>query len=42
MLYQGKIITSGTPDEIRNSIDPVVYQFINGLSTGPITDTTAR
>lgn len=38
MLYQGKIIAYGTPDEIRSSTDPVVHQFINGLSTGPITE----
>jgi len=38
MLYQGKIITSGLPEEIRNTTDPVVHQFINGLSSGPITD----
>ena len=38
MLYQGKIIACGSPDEIRNTDDPVVHQFINGLSTGPITE----
>lgn len=37
MLYQGKIICDGTADQIRNSDDPVVRQFINGSSTGPIT-----
>jgi len=39
MLYQGKIIAEGTPEEIQNSIHPVVYQFVNGLSQGPITET---
>ena len=38
MLYEGKIIACGSPEEIRNSTDPVVHQFINGLSTGPITE----
>ena len=38
MLYQGKIIAEGSPDEIRNSLDPVVKQFINGDAVGPITD----
>lgn len=38
MMYQGKIIKVGTPDEIRNSRDPVVRQFITGSATGPITD----
>lgn len=38
MLYQGKIIACGSPEEINNTADPVVHQFINGLSTGPITE----
>jgi phospholipid/cholesterol/gamma-HCH transport system ATP-binding protein len=37
MLYQGKIIEIGTPDEIRNSTNPVVHQFVEGLGVGPIT-----
>lgn len=37
MLYQGRVICGGTPDQIKNSDDPVVRQFINGSSTGPIT-----
>ena len=28
----------GTPDEIRNSTDPVIQQFITGSAHGPITD----
>ena len=36
MLYQGKVQFDGSPDEIRNSDDPVVQQFINGNATGPI------
>jgi len=36
MLYQGKIIEVGTPEEIRNSANPVVQQFIEGRSEGPI------
>lgn len=38
MLYQGKIVQQGTPEEIQNTGNPVVYQFINGLAEGPITD----
>jgi phospholipid/cholesterol/gamma-HCH transport system ATP-binding protein len=38
MLYNGKIIISGTPDEIKGSKDPVVRQFITGASKGPITE----
>jgi phospholipid/cholesterol/gamma-HCH transport system ATP-binding protein len=37
MLYQGKVVRQGTPEEIRQTDDPVVRQFINGSSTGPIT-----
>lgn len=36
MLYEGKILEIGTPDEIRNSANPVVQQFITGSSVGPI------
>ncbi len=38
MLYKGKIIAVGTPQEIRDSADPVVHQFITGSARGPITD----
>jgi phospholipid/cholesterol/gamma-HCH transport system ATP-binding protein len=36
MLYEGVIIEVGTPDEIRNSRNPIVQQFIHGESHGPI------
>lgn len=36
MLYKGKILQSGTPDEIRASENPVVRQFISGSLDGPI------
>ncbi len=39
MLYQGRIIAQGTSEEIQNTSHPVVHQFINGLATGPITET---
>lgn len=38
MLYKGKIVESGTPDEIRNTANPVVAQFVQGRAHGPITD----
>ncbi len=38
MMYKGKIILEGTPREIRESKDPVVHQFINGIAKGPITE----
>jgi phospholipid/cholesterol/gamma-HCH transport system ATP-binding protein len=39
MLYQGKIVYQGTPDEIRNTTDPLVRQFIEGSREGPIQPT---
>lgn len=36
MLYQGHVVARGNPDEIRNSDDPVVQQFITGSPDGPI------
>jgi phospholipid/cholesterol/gamma-HCH transport system ATP-binding protein len=38
MLYEGRIIGVGTPDEIRNSPNPIIQQFITGSARGPITD----
>lgn len=38
MLYNGKIIGSGTPQEIENTQDPIIRQFISGSATGPITE----
>jgi phospholipid/cholesterol/gamma-HCH transport system ATP-binding protein len=39
MLYEGKIIADGSPEEIQNTGHPIVHQFINGLAQGPITET---
>lgn len=36
MLFQGEIIEVGTPEEIRDSSNPIVRQFIEGRSEGPI------
>ncbi len=38
MLYDGKIIFSGTPDEIKNSNSQTIQQFIGGKARGPTTD----
>lgn len=38
MLYKGKIIEAGTPDEIKNTKNPIVRQFITGAAVGPITE----
>ena len=36
MLYQGTIIESGTPEEIRQSKNQIVHQFIHGNAEGPL------
>lgn len=38
MLYHGKIIAEGAPENIRNTQHPVVKQFITGACCGPITE----
>ena len=38
LLDQGRFVADGTPDEMKNSDDPVVKQFIHGLTEGPLTD----
>lgn len=35
MLYQGQFRLDGTPDVYRQTDDPVIHQFINGLPEGP-------
>jgi len=35
-LYQGRVHALGTPAEIKGSADPIVQQFIRGLSSGPM------
>lgn len=32
MLHEGKIYVEGTPEEIFGSQDPIVYNFVNGIS----------
>lgn len=36
MLHEGRILRSGTPEEVRNTADPVLRQFIEGSARGPI------
>ena len=36
MLHNGKVLQIGTPEEIRNSKNEYVQQFINGRIEGPI------
>lgn len=32
MLHEGKIYTVATPDHMRQSADPIIYKFVNGIS----------
>jgi phospholipid/cholesterol/gamma-HCH transport system ATP-binding protein len=36
MLYRGRIIEIGTPEEIQRSANPIIQQFIHGHADGPI------
>ncbi len=36
MLHEGKVIQVGTKEEIRNTSNPIVKQFINGEPEGPV------
>lgn len=36
MIYRGVVHALGSPAELRGSADPVVRQFLAGLSTGPM------
>jgi len=36
MLYQGRVVFIGSPDEVRETDHPMVRQFIEGSSVGPI------
>ena len=39
MLHEGRIHAIGTPDEIQNTKDPILRQFIEGSSEGPLLPT---
>ena len=36
ILANGKIVAQGTPQEVRESADPLVHQFVNALPEGPV------
>jgi len=38
LLDRGKFIADGTPEQMRDSTDPLVHQFVHGLPEGPLTD----
>ena len=36
VMWEGRIVSEGTPDEMRESTHPIVHQFINGKEDGPL------
>jgi phospholipid/cholesterol/gamma-HCH transport system ATP-binding protein len=36
MLYRGRLVFDGTTEEARASADPIVRQFVHGLTEGPL------
>lgn len=36
MIYQGSFLLDGTRDDYRNTDNPIIQQFINGLPEGPM------
>jgi phospholipid/cholesterol/gamma-HCH transport system ATP-binding protein len=36
VLANGKIAAQGTPQEVKDSTDPLVHQFVNALPEGPV------
>jgi phospholipid/cholesterol/gamma-HCH transport system ATP-binding protein len=36
ILANGKIASEGTPEQVRKSTDPLVYQYVNALPDGPV------
>lgn len=36
ILANGKVATEGTPAQVRESVDPLVYQYVNALPDGPV------
>jgi phospholipid/cholesterol/gamma-HCH transport system ATP-binding protein len=42
MLFEGKIIADGTPEEFRHSDNAIVAQFVTGSTEGPILEGATR
>ena len=38
LMDQGKFVAAGTPDEMKQSDNPLVHQFVHGRLDGPMTD----
>ena len=35
-LYKGQVLYVGSPDDIKNSDNPIIQQFITGKTEGPM------
>lgn len=38
MLFEGKIIYTGTPDDVRSTDNEIIQQFVNGRAEGPLSN----
>ncbi|MEI8030972.1 MAG: ABC transporter ATP-binding protein [Comamonadaceae bacterium] len=36
ILANGKVATQGSPEQVKQSTDPLVFQYVNALSDGPV------
>ena len=36
VLANGKVAAQGTPQEVKNSVDPLIHQFVNAQADGPV------
>ena len=36
ILANGRVATEGTPQHVRESTDPLVYQYVHALTDGPV------
>jgi asparagine synthetase B (glutamine-hydrolysing) len=36
ILTNGRVATEGTPEHVRQSTDPLVYQYVHALTDGPV------
>ena len=36
LLSEGRVVASGSPDELRGSQSEIVRQFMNGMADGPV------
>jgi phospholipid/cholesterol/gamma-HCH transport system ATP-binding protein len=39
MLFEGRVVAEGSPEEVRKSRDPVLRQFVDGNHDGPVSYT---